>query len=143
MMPHMDRFKASPCGAARLFGLVLLACPTPPADCEEAAPPPRPSTRPVTNLANDPLPPDAVARMGTFRWRHGEGVEHVAWALDDRRVLSASMNALVLWDSETGDQIRLMGKNSGIAGLAITPDGRQALTGNMLKQMDLWDLESG
>ena len=55
----------------------------------------------------DALPPGALARMGTLRWRHGDVVSFVAFTPDGKAVLTASQDNVVhLWDRETGKEIQ-------------------------------------
>src|SRR5262249_26340034 len=54
----------------------------------------------------DPLPPGAVARLGTMRFHH-LGATFVAFPLDGKRLLSAGDDgAARLWDVATGQEVR-------------------------------------
>src|SRR4051812_47365600 len=90
---------------------------------------------PRTDRHGDPLPPGAIARLGTTRLRHvaeaGSGITAM-FSPDSRAVLTANEVSLRLWDAETGrlrwqfeiDKSRWL-KETGwsITGLAIAPDG--------------------
>jgi hypothetical protein len=52
------------------------------------------------DLYGDPLPPGAVARMGSARWR-GE-VYRLALVPGGRQVAASAGSGLVLWDLRTG-----------------------------------------
>ena len=64
---------------------------------------------------------------------------------------AGSDNSLRLWDVKTGEEIRKFdGHTEGVWGVAISPDGRRALSGSGRWTLDsadttvrLWDLETG
>src|SRR5581483_9814028 len=54
----------------------------------------------------DPLPKDALARLGTVRWRHGVLVFALAYSPDGRTIVTAGVSrGLVLWDAATGKEL--------------------------------------
>ena len=61
---------------------------------------------------------------------------------------SQSMNEpegdLILWDMETGELLRRFDTNKDITSIAVTADGRRALTGSAyFEDLELWDVASG
>ena len=51
---------------------------------------------------------------------------------------------LWLWDLGTGQTIRaLQGHTSSVAAVAVTPDGRRAVSASYDHTLRLWELESG
>ena len=91
-----------------------------------------------------------VKRFG----QHGDMIWDVAFSLDGSKVLSSSgspspaakvMDAsLRLWDFESGEQLHFMPLPVDvIMQVAVTPDGRQALSASTDGVVRLWDLESG
>lgn len=59
------------------------------------------------DLNGDPLPPGALVRMGSTRWRHGEAVSYVAFTPDDKSVVTMSQDGVLrLWERETGKELR-------------------------------------
>jgi RNA polymerase sigma factor (sigma-70 family) len=70
-----------------------------------------------TDLYGDDLPPGAVARMGTLRWRHGGAVTFVAFLPDGKGLLTASTDGtLRLWDVDSGKEVRRFGQAQAAAG---------------------------
>src|SRR4051794_23693665 len=80
---------------------------------------------PAVDRYGDGLPPGAVGRLGTVRFRHGGGVNAVAVAPAGKTVASAGNDRLVrLWDAATGKELRrCAGHANGVAAVAFSPDG--------------------
>jgi WD40 repeat protein len=69
-----------------------------------------------------------------------------AYSSDGKHFATGSAIGGVLWDSETGDVIRIMsGHTSPVYSVALSPDGTKALTGGSLPDCSakLWDTKSG
>src|SRR5262249_36879885 len=86
----------------------------------------RPAAR--TDLQGDPLPPGALARLGTIRFRHpGYAALGLAFSSDGKTLLSVRHDGLRVWDAGSGRPLRAV----PVAGLhfrcvAFSPD-RQLL----------------
>jgi WD40 repeat protein len=75
-------------------------------------------------------------------------VTAVHFTPDGKRLLSAGLDGLlIVWDVETGKELKRMGKGVGsglIYRAALSPDGKRALTaGYTDRVVRLWDLEKG
>src|SRR5581483_1121905 len=85
----------------------------------EEAEPPR------TDLYGDPLPPGAVARLGTLRLRHAD-VAALTFSKDGKLLISCSRDGEVrVWDAATGKLVRrkrLAWKVRAPNGLLQAPD---------------------
>jgi RNA polymerase sigma factor (sigma-70 family) len=55
-----------------------------------------------TDRYGDPLPPGAVARLGSLRLYHGDQVHHVTLSPDGKWVVSTASDGNRLWDAVTG-----------------------------------------
>src|SRR4051812_30923353 len=80
---------------------------------------------PRTDRLGDPLPPGAVARLGSLRFRHGVGtVRGLAFAPDGKTLASAGDDQTVcLWDPADGKLVRkLTGPEEGLQDLTFAPD---------------------
>jgi RNA polymerase sigma factor (sigma-70 family) len=85
-------------------GSALAAAENAPAAAAPASPPE--AAKQATDLVGDPLPPEALARMGTLRWRH-PGLSYLAVLPGDRGVITASRDGgLRLWDGKDGKEVR-------------------------------------
>jgi RNA polymerase sigma factor (sigma-70 family) len=79
----------------------------------------------------DPLPPGAVSRLGTVRFRHGSTVTGLAFAPGGKKLVSASYDGTVrVWDSASGKELVRMSPNvDGSAyDLALSADGKAVAT---------------
>jgi RNA polymerase sigma factor (sigma-70 family) len=107
------------------------------------APPPAEQLR--TDRYGDPLPPAALVRLGTLRFRHRGPVLGVAFSPDGKMLASAGGvgdAAVHLWEARTGREIReLAGDGPAVHGLAFSPDGN--LLASAGATVRLWDVHTG
>jgi WD40 repeat protein len=91
------------------------------------------------DLHGDPLPPRAVARLGTVRFRHPTfRTPEFAFSRDGQTIVaSGEGNFVRVWDSHTGRLVRELrfGKLT-ITGFALSPDGRLAAVGGFAIEKD-------
>jgi WD40 repeat protein len=110
----------------------------------------------------DPLPAGALVRMGTLRWRQRDAITYLACTPDGNAVLTASKDAIHLWDRTTGKEIRrfdskpieqpnlrqpnafaALAFGSGTSNVVLSADGKLLavlLPNNMIRQ---WDVDTG
>src|SRR5262245_38991323 len=101
-----------------LAGLVLGSALLP--TSRAAAPPSVPA------LPGDPLPPGAVARLGTVRLRHSTVIQSIGFTRDGNTLASLSYDGLRLWDPATGRELRRLAEYGGERAGALSPDGKVA-----------------
>ena len=74
---------------------------------------------------------------------HSRPVTAVAFTRDGRRLLSGSADGtLRLWNVADGKDLRSLNHKQSVAALAISPDGRRAVSAGWAG-LRLWDLETG
>jgi RNA polymerase sigma factor (sigma-70 family) len=77
---------------------------------------------------DDPLPPGALARMGTVRMRHGQLVNFVAFLPGGKTLLTVSQDGTVCqWDVITGKEVRRFALSK--KGMDDLPGGGLAMAG--------------
>jgi WD40 repeat protein len=127
----MSTSRAGLFGTACLF--VLLARPT-------RAEPPR------TDDYGDPLPPGAVARLGTVRLRHvvrdGSGAACVVFSPDGKTLVSGGDVGLRAWDVATGKDLGWFPTAPATAA-RFTADGKTLLTTDNSGSIRLWEAGTG
>jgi RNA polymerase sigma factor (sigma-70 family) len=76
-----------------------------------------------------PLPAGAVARVGSARFRHGDGVYSVSFSPDGKQIVSGSSDGSArVWDLATGSlRHRIATKANESARAAFSPDGTKLL----------------
>ncbi len=106
----------------------------------ERLPPPR-----ALDLSGDELPPGALARLGTVRFRHGAAVVFVALSPDGKTVASSSSQGYVyLWETATGKLLhQLPNRQYHPASSVFTPDGKSVALIGQDGHLRLHDVATG
>ena len=104
-------------------------------------PVPKPTEPPKLDAYGDPLPPGALARFGTVRWRHD--AKAVAF-LDNKTIVSVG-SSIRFWDAMTGRLIRehRHEKMTQTMCATICADGKHAVSRNADGYYRVWDLGIG
>jgi hypothetical protein len=78
------------------------------------------------DASGDPLPPGALARCGTVRWRVPGGALHVAYSPDGKLVAASGTadSSVILFDSLNGRVIRRFEPDERPCYLLFSPDGK-------------------
>jgi serine/threonine protein kinase len=121
---------------------------------------------PVVVERPPPVPPEPPGTLGRSRLltRHNQGVLSVAFAGDDGRALTCSMEEVILWDLKAGKELKrrnnfdfspfgepragpmdpqgladAMVERAPLVAVAVSPDGKKALLGGM-DHFIVWDV---
>jgi RNA polymerase sigma factor (sigma-70 family) len=98
---------------------------------------PQPATRAAgsapTDRVGDLLPPGAVARFGTLRFRHQHTIRSLMFSGDGKTLVSGSWDETVrLWEIPGGRELRrFRGWPDTVASVAISHDGRLVAAGSI------------
>jgi WD40 repeat protein len=86
---------------------------------------PVPAAPPQQDCHGDPLPEGAVARMGTARLRHGDGVSRVVYSPNGELLASLSRDrTLRVWEAASGKLVHVFSeKHVDFYAVAWSPDG--------------------
>jgi WD40 repeat protein len=130
------------------FGVGPLARGQAPLAEGKAVPKAAPATH--TDLYGDPLPPGAIARIGSLRLRHGRCVTAVALSSDHKLVASCGYSGVRVWDSATGKQLwHLAGQKDQtdqkgwVDHVAFSPRGGKLVSVARFGTVRLWDTNTG
>jgi len=130
-------------GAAWLLITPSSPAPTNPAVAADrpkpaAAEPPRQRQ----DLFGDALPAGADVRLGTVRWRPGQQTNGLAASADGTSVAAANEGGLSLWDTDTGKQLQVFGRQPRVEETTFLPDG-STLASRSGTAVSFWDIKSG
>ena len=133
------------CAASMGIGLALQ--PVPPGTERQAEAPQSPPVgerrkdeTPRVDLLGDPLPPGAIARLGSVRLRQSGGVKQLVFAADGKTLFAASDFSGRVWDLRTGrERSRVPLAVSTYHRVALSADGRLAVA-TPEKPIRFWDL---
>jgi RNA polymerase sigma factor (sigma-70 family) len=135
---------AGACAVAAGTGMLAAQRPAPNPVAEPRRPPAPEQPPKRVDRQGDPLPPGAIARLGTVRLRHAGRVESVVFA-PDGKTLGSSDNTgeMHLWDATTGKLVRAFIDRDAnrVSALAFSPDGKW-LASNQ-GRLSLWDVATG
>src|SRR5262249_39682315 len=123
----------------------FLAAATPPQEQRADSPPQLPrqaEARPeTTDLHGDPLPPGALARLGTIRFRTPTATCWLAFAPGDTTLFTAGGGPLSAWEVSTGKELHRFGFEGWC--YALSPDAKTLATGTQTNVIHLYDVTTG
>jgi RNA polymerase sigma factor (sigma-70 family) len=121
-----------------------------------ALPQPAPDQRPLVAKApaeaqGDPLPPGAVARLGTERFRQGHTIGAMAVSPDGKLLVTGGTfydwGGLDLWDAATGRRLRhlpqTIGNRNMLGPMTFSPDSRVVAAAAPDGVVRRWDAATG
>jgi RNA polymerase sigma factor (sigma-70 family) len=99
-----------------------------------------------TDRYGDPLPPEAIARLGTTHFRHGYNVFDIAFSPDGTRGVSADWYGAHLWEAASGRELHRLGPRlqTSLRSLSLSGDGKiVALAEHHHGTIQILDLATG
>ncbi len=119
---------------------------SPPSPSEAGSVEPKETERSV-DRHGDALPPGALARMGTVRFRHGGGVMRILFSPDAKFLVSADgVNFVRVWDAASGKEIRRLPAQDAYLCLAFREGGKVLVTRSASRDdsgLHVWDIATG
>jgi WD40 repeat protein len=95
-----------------------------------------------TDLYGDPLPPGALARLGTVRLRHPSRLDCIAFSPKEKVIASGGPAPTVcFWDLNTGREVRRFAGPGEINTVVFSPDG-SLIAGAGHQQIIVWNSDT-
>lgn len=111
-----------------------------------SAPPDKPTSEKTerTDLYGDPLPPGALRRMGTVRFRANDRIGAIAFSSDGKLLAAGDIaRNIILFEAATGRKLRqFQAFTRYFPALAFAPDGKILACADS-RNIQLWDLATG
>lgn len=108
---------------------------------------------PRRDTVGDPLPPHALLRLGTARFRHPSSVTEMALSPDEQTMITLGSGILAAWDLETGKQLwqrnwrnhggHIIGSAYGQRFIAFGADSSSFYTTSNSNRVLVWDARKG
>jgi RNA polymerase sigma factor (sigma-70 family) len=129
-------------GLTMLHEAATPAAPEVPAKPTQAAPSPAKERERVDQLG-DPLPPGALLRLGTIRFRPGGGVYSLAFLPGGKAIVSTGFKGIYFWDVATGKELqRIKLSDEWHRPFTLSPDGK-VLVSTGGGAIQLWEVSTG
>lgn len=114
---------------------------SPPAQPADIKPPPavqvKDSEKQQMHNEAERLPPGAIARLGTLRFRHDGYARSVAFSPDGTTLAAATRSGVIFWDAASGKEVWRIKDIRG--DLDFSPDGKTVAIQHFLG-LSLWDI---
>lgn len=97
----------------------------------------------------DPLPPGAVQRLGSPRFRHGTEIVSSILSPDGKLLATAGTRSVIVWDVATGKRLHIFpsnelnGTQTTPAVLAISPTSQYLAVSRPMGPVSVWNLTTG
>jgi WD40 repeat protein len=103
--------------------------------------------RPHLDRFGDPLPEEAIARLGAKHFGHDWYTESAVWSPDGKVIASlggySSARPLCLWDAASGRELHELAAKAPVLAAAFSPDGKTLAAAEIGRGIVLWDVGSG
>jgi RNA polymerase sigma factor (sigma-70 family) len=97
-----------------------------------------------TDRLGDPLPPGAIVRLGTVRFRPGGNFNALAFLPGGKALLSTGLHGIRFWDAATGKELRrLEAPGGGTWCCTLSPDGKVLAASCYDRTVRVWETDTG
>jgi RNA polymerase sigma factor (sigma-70 family) len=83
-----------------------------------------------TDCHGDPLPAEALARLGTVRLRHSARITALDFSPDGKRIVSCGSDGIRVWKAASGQEMASVSPGAGgwLGGATLTSDGKAVVS---------------
>src|SRR5262249_45247323 len=101
--------------------------------------------QPRLDRFGDPLPGNAIVRLGTARFRHGDQVVRIIFSPDGKLLATSGNDPFVrIWEADTGKELHCcVGHTGHPISVAFSPDGRNRASGGSDNTIRIWSTATG